>query len=250
VEAGSDLYTANLVEFFRGDAEVADWLAGQWEPEELQHGRALRGYVEAVWPDFDWERTFRDFLGDYRALCNLESLRPTPALEMVSRCVVETGTATLYQAIQNWSGEPVLRDIVERIRQDEVRHFKHFLRYFRKYQQDERLSRTRVARVLIERLAEVRRDDASCAFTHVFRARHPELAGDASRVQAWTRDIYATSKRCYPFDLAVKMLLTPLELPPRVRPLLGVPLAAAARFAVWGLAPRGWRAGASQGAPV
>jgi hypothetical protein len=41
-ETASDLYTRNLVEQFRGDAEVSSWLTRQWEPQELQHGQALR----------------------------------------------------------------------------------------------------------------------------------------------------------------------------------------------------------------
>ena len=40
VEITADLYTANLVEFYRGDDEVSGWLSQQWEPEELQHGAA------------------------------------------------------------------------------------------------------------------------------------------------------------------------------------------------------------------
>jgi len=39
VETASDLYTRNLVEQFRDDPEVSSWLTGQWEPQELQHGR-------------------------------------------------------------------------------------------------------------------------------------------------------------------------------------------------------------------
>jgi hypothetical protein len=42
VETASDLYTRNLVEQFRVDAEVSSWLTRQWEPQELQHGQALR----------------------------------------------------------------------------------------------------------------------------------------------------------------------------------------------------------------
>lgn len=59
VESGSDLYTHNLVEFYKGDAEVETWLREQWEPEELQHGAALRAYVEHVWPEFDWPRAYQ-----------------------------------------------------------------------------------------------------------------------------------------------------------------------------------------------
>ena len=59
IEITSDLYTRNLVEFFASDREVAEWLEQHWQREELQHGAALRKYVETAWPDFDWEAAYR-----------------------------------------------------------------------------------------------------------------------------------------------------------------------------------------------
>src|SRR5271166_2437469 len=53
IETGSDMYTHNLVSYFDDDKEVAHWLTTSWEIEELQHGAALRKYVEHAWPDFD-----------------------------------------------------------------------------------------------------------------------------------------------------------------------------------------------------
>jgi hypothetical protein len=235
VESASDLYTSNLVEYFKDDPEVAHWLKTQWEPEELQHGRALRAYIARVWPSFDWEQIFRAFLADYGGMCLVETLRPTPALEMVARCVVETGTATLYEAIASRSQEPVLNDIVMRIRQDEIRHFKHFYRYFRKYQRGEQLGRLRVARALVERVAELRSEDAACALRHVFIGRYPDTAADTARVESWIKNISSDAKRGYPFTMAAKMLITPLDLHPWVKPWLGVPVAMVARMVVWGL---------------
>src|SRR3569832_1882699 len=55
VESLADLYTHNLLDHMKGDAEASQWLRERWEPEELQHGRALRRYVETVWPAFDWQ---------------------------------------------------------------------------------------------------------------------------------------------------------------------------------------------------
>src|SRR5574340_1341375 len=37
VEAGSDLYAANLVTHFAGDAQLTRWLRSSWRPEEMQH---------------------------------------------------------------------------------------------------------------------------------------------------------------------------------------------------------------------
>src|ERR1700735_505246 len=50
IEATTDLYTRNLIDYFADDDEITEWLAVHWLPEELQHGRALRRYVELAWP--------------------------------------------------------------------------------------------------------------------------------------------------------------------------------------------------------
>lgn len=235
IESASDVYTAMLVRYFSADREVGDWLSGQWEPEELQHGRVLRTYVERVWPSFDWERAFKSFVDDYSNYCVVEELGPTPALEMAARCMVETGTATLYRALHEYAREPVLRDIVRRIGEDEIHHFKHFYRYFKLYQEREKLNRYKVAKALLGRVAEVRKDDAACAFRHVFSGRFPESADDSRRLQSWSENAYRLVKQHYPYPMAAKMLLAPLDLPPRVKPWMAAPLACTVRLIMWGL---------------
>ena len=102
IESGSDLYTHNLVQYCEGDAALTQWLSGEWEHEELQHGCALRAYVNHVWPEFDWEAAFASFMAEYANYCKVELLAPTRGLEMAARCVVEMGTATYY-----WAFTPV-----------------------------------------------------------------------------------------------------------------------------------------------
>src|ERR1700757_553072 len=70
IESGSDLYTSNLTAYFKGDPEVSAWLNSQWEPEELQHGRALKAYIQYVWPEFDWDTAFRHFFDEYSRTCS------------------------------------------------------------------------------------------------------------------------------------------------------------------------------------
>jgi hypothetical protein len=81
IESCSDIYTHNLVTNFFDDPEIAVWLSEQWQPEELQHGRALKAYVEHVWPEFDWNLAFADLLSEYSKLCSMEKLEPTRAQE-------------------------------------------------------------------------------------------------------------------------------------------------------------------------
>src|SRR5690348_5805343 len=51
MESATDLYAENLIDYFAGDEEVTSWLERYWLPEELQHGKALRRYVEVAWPE-------------------------------------------------------------------------------------------------------------------------------------------------------------------------------------------------------
>ena len=238
VESASDVYTANLVRYFAFDPDVTRWLREDWEPEELQHGQALRFWVEHAWPGFDWEATFSRFLDEYRLLCRIDALKPTPALEMVARCVIETGTATLYRTLMGLAHEPVLRDIAQRINDDEVRHFKYFYRFFRRYQSVEQLSRWSIAQALFDRLAELKREDADCAMRHVLRQRAPALGGDRRQCDAWIMAASREFQNACSYNQAARMLLTPLALPTRVRHWIGVPLAVGARLVMQG-AP--WR---------
>ena len=188
IESASNIYTGNLVQFFHDDDEIVDWLKRHWEPEELQHGAALQRYVRTAWPDFDWEAAYRTFLGEYMPLCAVERLAATRALEMAARCVVETGTASFYRMLSGLTEEPVLKDLAARISADEVRHYKHFYRWFRRYRALERPSRLAVLRL------------------------NPGAAFRMSDYETYRGDLLKLAQQHMPHDMAIKMLLKPLEL--------------------------------------
>ncbi|MDF1485940.1 ferritin-like domain-containing protein [Ramlibacter sp. H39-3-26] len=224
VESGSDLYTRNLVNYFQGDEEVSAWLSGHWEPEELQHGRALRAYVAHVWPEFDWESAYRSFLAEYATYCRVDLLAPTRALEMAARCVVETGTATYYGALARSTAEPVMRDLARRIAADEANHYRHFYGFFQRYRTQERPGRARVLATLGRRTLELKSEDADCAVRHVVRARCPERAADRDYVRRLRERMNSTIRRNLRPDATLRMLMRPLELPPRVQAVIQYPV--------------------------
>jgi len=216
IEITSDLYTQNLIEFFRHDAEIAEWLAHQWEKEELQHGAALKKYVQTAWPAFDWETAYASFRTDYGATCTVEGLAGTKALEMVARCVVETGTASFYRMLSDLSPDPVLSRLAAEISADEVRHYKHFHRYFRRYRELEKPSRFAVLRTLVGRAAEVDAEDTFYAFRAVFRGSHPGVAFERADYDAYRDGVLNLVRQHFPHGMAVKMLLKPLDMNPLV----------------------------------
>lgn len=213
VEFASDTYAGNLADYFRDDPEIAEWLSQRWEKEELQHGRALRAYVQKVWPAFEWEAAYARFFSEYSLTCGVEGYEPTHALEMAARCVVETGTSTVYRAIRELADEPVLIGLIEHIRSDEVRHYKYFLKYFDRYDAREKNSRMRVFGSLKRRLVEARHSDAEIGLWHAFVAVHPDEKRDGARFAQTQSRVARMIRKHYPANQALKMMLKPLRLP-------------------------------------
>lgn len=229
VESGSDTYTRNLVEHFAGSPDIADWLQHHWEPEELQHGRALRTYAQAVWPEFDWDTAYAAFFDDYSRLCTVEELEDDRALELVARCVVETGTTTYYQTLRDLATEPVLVDLADRIRADEVQHYRHFYHYFKRLRDERGTTRLQIIGAVKRRLLELRTSDSDIALRHVWAHRYyPDGADDMPFDQLCHR-LYRLVGDRLPIGQAVKMLLRPIALPRRMERLIERPLTDLAR---------------------
>src|ERR1700679_3775026 len=91
----------------------------QWGVEETQHGLALSRWAELADPTFDFKTAMKRFQDGYRpAHFNAEqseSVRGSRRGEMISRCVVESGTSSYYGAIRDASDKPVLKEIAGRI---------------------------------------------------------------------------------------------------------------------------------------
>ncbi|NUT15169.1 MAG: ferritin-like domain-containing protein [Cupriavidus sp.] len=226
IESGSDTYAGNLATYYAREPEAAGWLAEHWEAEELQHGLALRRYVEHVWPEFDWERGYARFFDEYSQTCSIDQFEPTEALEMAARCVVETGTAAYYRALEQASDEPVLRDLTRRISNDEVRHYKHFLHFFNRFVEAERLGRLRVLGALARRLLEIKNEDAAIALRNVLRMERGVESVSEAEVRALNTRVSGVIRRNIPIEMTVKMLLRPLHLHRGVERAVRAPLVA------------------------
>ncbi|MEX8192376.1 ferritin-like domain-containing protein [Comamonas guangdongensis] len=224
VETGSDTYATNLAEHYAAYPEIASWLKDHWEAEELQHGQSLRVYVETVWPEFPWQQAYDSFFAEYSKLCTMEELYPDQRLEMVARCVVETGTTAYYHTLRELSDEPVLTGLLDNIRSDEVSHYKHFLKYFKQLQGQSPVGRMRIAGALYGRLKELRESDSDIALRHVWAHKGRYFANSGRRFEDLARHIYELVSRRLPADLAVRMLLKPMLLPARVEGLIRTPI--------------------------
>jgi hypothetical protein len=215
VEAATDLYTQNLVDYFSADAEITAWLTAHWLSEELQHGRALRRYVQLAWPDFDWDEAYQRFLPEFTQQCADDGVEKTRSREMASRCIVEMGTSSYYRTLSRMTDEPVLSELARRISDDEVRHYKHFYSYLKKYQQLEGQCRAGISGALWNRLRMIDGEDSRIAMRHVYKARNSGGALDDRMLKRMRRGWRAMIQAHFPHRMCVQMLLKPLGLGPR-----------------------------------
>jgi Fatty acid desaturase len=228
MESATDLYTENLIQFFAGDDEIGSWLEQYWLPEELQHGKALRRYVETAWSDFDWWAVREGFIEEFRPYCD-EALEAARGLEMASRCVVEMGTASFYRGLSRASPDPVLATLTDKIANDEVRHYKHFYRFFRKYLAIERPARTVIATALWRRLRMTGGEDRLVVLKHIYAVRQPGAAFDGALYRQVRRQCRQLMRPHFPAEMSIRMLLKPLDLSARTLRLTVPVLAAVTR---------------------
>lgn len=234
IETATDTYTRNLITYYSDDPEIAVWLEQHWQHEELQHGRALKRYVQTAWPGFDWDRVYRAFFAEFSAHCKIEALEPTHCLEMTSRCIVEMGTAGYYTTLSRLSPEPVLSRIAGLIREDEVRHYKYFYRYFLRYRERENPGRIPVLKAILRRLRMIDGEDSSIALKYAYAIRHPEAPFNHRVYRKIQRQGRHLMGPCFPHEMSVKMTLKPLDLNPQVQKLLVAVILLLSRCLLWG----------------
>lgn len=133
VEHNGEDYATYLCNVFHDDPEFQT-AARHWAGEEVQHGRALRRWAELADPTFDFDAAFKRFTAGFQLPLDAEeSVRGSRAGELISRCIVETGTSSWYSAIKDGTDEPVLKEICRRIAADELRHYKLFYANLKRY---------------------------------------------------------------------------------------------------------------------
>jgi hypothetical protein len=212
VEITSDLYTNNLIKKYGGKSEeLAKWLDSVWEFEELQHGRALKAYVEYVWEDFDWDSAYKSFFEEYSKLCTTGVLKEEVSLEMVERCVVETGTSTFYKFLESVVNEPLLKELASDIKNDEISHYNVFKTYHEENREAEGVSRWEILKAIIDRIKEVETDDTKIAYKHIYQQKENKEFNEEI-FEAYSKEVTTLMEKHYPYKMASKMVLQLLNL--------------------------------------
>lgn len=164
VEYNAHDYATYLSNVFHDDDEFKAVIK-VWAEEEVQHGAALGRWAEMVDPTFNFEASFERFVKGYRIPLDVtQSVRGSRAGELMARCIVETGTSSYYTALADTANEPVLKAICNLIAGDELRHYKLFYTYMKKYLDKENLSPLQRLKIGLGRIAESEDDELAFAY--------------------------------------------------------------------------------------
>lgn len=217
-------YARDLTRYFSAYSEMAGWLERDWQQLELQHATALKRYIQAVWPEFDWDSAYEFFLKEFVVTARGRALASNHSLEMAACCALEMAAASYYSALRELSREPLLRLLAWHISADAMCNYQNFYRYFNQCRRVEQATRNQVLRAMWQRLKQLNSGDNAIAMKHVYGACHPdELFESHTHMQKRCRRLVG---RHVPRHMGVRMVLMLLELGPRVRnmasPVLGM----------------------------
>ncbi|HZP98604.1 MAG TPA: ferritin-like domain-containing protein [Reyranella sp.] len=215
VERNGGDYGIYLRRVFADDAAAIEDI-DRWSLEEVQHGMALGRWAQMADPSWDFDAAFARFRAGYRLpLDATTSVRGSQAGEMMARCIVETGTSSYYSALQDATGEPVLKQICGHIASDEFRHYKLFFGHLERLHARDGLSKLRRLWIGWWRLAESEDDELAYAY---FAANEPEDAvyDRKKSGNAYIRRAYPLYR---PFHVrrAMAMILKAIGLTPQGR---------------------------------
>ncbi len=164
VEYNAEDYRSYLNNVFSDDPKMLA-AVNNWASEEVLHGLALARWAAMIDPEFDLEDRLQRFRSVYRMPFDADcSVRGSRTGELVARCMVETGTNSFYSALADASKEPVLKDICQKIANDEYAHYHLFFRGMQRYRDIENLSWSGRIKVALQRLAEAEDDELAGAY--------------------------------------------------------------------------------------
>ncbi len=218
VEYNAHDYVAYLTRVYDGAPaqQIAD--IERWGREEIQHGLALGRWAEMADASFKFESAFARFREGYRPahfISGEGSVRGSRRGEMIARCVVESGTSSIYSAIRDYTNEPVLKEIAGRIAADEFRHYRLFYEMLERDPEPD-LPLWRKLWVAVTRVNEAEDDELSYAY-YCANVLPENVASTPYKRAQYARAYHAKAMSLYRrhhIDKLVKMVAKPAGLDP------------------------------------
>jgi len=181
LETAAPQHANRLMGAFGACPDVRLWLEQVWWPQRAELGRQLRQYVEATWPEFDWQAAYQEFCEDYRPRSGLESLGGGSVREALGLCVTAAQAAVFYRALANSADDPALREAARGAAHAHAAYFDVFRALFERCKRDERVGFADCLRTVAAICRSARDHDVALAFQALGRNWNgtpivPELA--------------------------------------------------------------------------
>lgn len=164
LETAVPLHVNRLTQVFGADPDVRLWLEQVWWPRRAEVGRQLHAYVEATWPEFDWNAAYHEFYESYRPRSGLEGSHARIAREALGLCVTEAQAALFYRALANSADEPQLRALARKAACDHAAFFDFFRAFFESRRRIERVGFVATLRTVTAVCRSARDHDVAAAF--------------------------------------------------------------------------------------
>jgi hypothetical protein len=159
LECVAPLQAHRMGAVFGPDSTAHRYLEQQWWPAKAEHGRRARRYVEALWPEFDWQEACAAFHETHRRLHRPTGRGPRHTIAALWLCATAAQTAAFYRALAGYVEDPDLRDMIDEFSRDEAGFFSAFRTLFQWYARTDPIGAVRTYRV-IAGSAEQARDGA------------------------------------------------------------------------------------------
>ena len=164
LESTVPLHVNRLARVYGAHPDVRGWLEQAWWPQRAELGRQLRGYVEATWPEFDWNAAYQEFSESYRPHSGFAGRNGGIALEALGLCVTSAQAALFYRALANSADDPALRGLALKAAGDHAGYFDFFQALFERCKSGERVGFAATWRTVISVSRSARDHDVATAF--------------------------------------------------------------------------------------
>ena len=209
LETAIPLHATALLQVFAAEPEIQRWIEESWWPAKYAHGRDARAYIEATWPEFDWNAAYAQFYETYRPLvCRRQDANP--AREALVRSVAAAQASAFYRCLGTAADDGVLRRMLHRMAADESLHFACFRRLFARLERGKRLGLLTTYKTIVACAKRARDVDVQLAYS---RLGAPHWYGGAPfpelEYREFVRRMGAVVRRHLPLGAAQRLLFRP-----------------------------------------
>jgi hypothetical protein len=217
LESAAERGFERMLQLFRDDPALCEWLAMEWLPNKRGRARLLREYVEQTWPEFDFDAAMHEYAGAAGAERGLGPRRPSRAHEALARCLSAAQAALFYGVLSRWAEDRRLRALAAAFAQEESLTLARFRALHEASALSERVS-TWAAWFAARRIARLGRDvQLPLVFTCLAAHWRPHAPIAEMSYRDFLRRMRGVMRDRGHVGFAERLLLAPWARRPRIR---------------------------------